>query len=67
MYFSLRQNRISIQFYSLFPKSYVPPIYKKDQQKEILETSEGKILSLTPIKPALTADTCSEFHDETVR
>ncbi|XP_029054203.2 28S ribosomal protein S7, mitochondrial [Osmia bicornis bicornis] len=63
----LRQNQISIQFYSLFPTSYVPPVYKKDQQKEIFETPEGKQLSHTPIKPALTSDTCSEFHDEIIR
>ncbi|CAL7933873.1 unnamed protein product [Xylocopa violacea] len=65
--FTLRHDSVSgIKFYSVFPPNYVRPIYKKDKQQMVVE-KEGKILIHAPIKPALTSETCSEFHDELVR
>ena len=57
-----------LQFYSVFPPNYIKPIYKKDEQEALYqEETELKQFSLSPIKPAKTNNTCSEFHDELVR
>ncbi|XP_003706350.1 mitochondrial ribosomal protein S7 [Megachile rotundata] len=62
-----RQNQVNIQFYSIFPTTYVKPIFKKEEQEEVHVSPEGNKLSRIPIRPALTSDTCSEFYDEIVR
>ncbi|XP_032671938.1 28S ribosomal protein S7, mitochondrial isoform X2 [Odontomachus brunneus] len=49
--------------YSVFPKRYVQPIFKKDEQQEMLQSEEGKAIVHQSFKPALTSDTCSGFYD----
>lgn len=65
---SLRCNSSgTVHFYSVFAENYVPPIYKKDEIEKIYEEGKHRELAHLPIKPALTSDTCSEFHDPVVR
>lgn len=66
--FSLRRNlENGVQFYSVFPPTYIKPIYKKDEQEIIFNETVDKKLTHIPIKPAYTSETCSEFHDNLVR
>ncbi|KOX69010.1 28S ribosomal protein S7, mitochondrial [Melipona quadrifasciata] len=66
---SLRCNlENSFQFYSVFPPNYIKPIYKKDEQEALYqEETELKQFSYSPVQPAKTNNTCSEFHDELIR
>ncbi|KAH0540870.1 28S ribosomal protein S7, mitochondrial [Cotesia glomerata] len=57
----------SVKSYSVFPPSYVKPIFKKDQQALLQETGEADRLAHVPIKPAFHDETCSEFHDPIAR
>ncbi|KAG6800839.1 28S ribosomal protein S7, mitochondrial isoform X1 [Apis mellifera caucasica] len=56
-----------IQFYSVFPPTYIKPIYKKDEQELIYKSPKINQLIHAPIKPATNFETCSEFHDIIVR
>ncbi|XP_054016743.1 28S ribosomal protein S7, mitochondrial [Hylaeus anthracinus] len=56
-----------IQFYSVFPPTYVKPVYKKEEQEILYETKENEKLRHVPIKPATTHQTSSEFYDPSVR
>ncbi|XP_076633878.1 mitochondrial ribosomal protein S7 isoform X2 [Colletes latitarsis] len=61
-----RYNPTNIQFYASIPPSYIQPIYKKDGQEELYKSGSYKQLAHLPIKPATTAETSSEFHDQLV-
>ncbi|XP_014471927.1 PREDICTED: 28S ribosomal protein S7, mitochondrial isoform X2 [Dinoponera quadriceps] len=52
--------------YSVFPKSYINPTFRKDEQETLLQSEEAKIVSHSLIRPALTTDTSSEFYDPIV-
>lgn len=56
-----------VQFYSVYPKHYVKPVFKKDQQEQLYKSLEEKEVTHIAIKPALNDDTSSEFHDELIR
>ncbi|XP_076766539.1 mitochondrial ribosomal protein S7 [Xylocopa sonorina] len=65
--FTLRHDSVSsVRFYSVFPPTYIKPIYKKDKQQMLDEEQKTKALAHIPIKPAFSSETCSEFHDELV-
>ncbi|XP_008544188.1 28S ribosomal protein S7, mitochondrial [Microplitis demolitor] len=57
----------SIKLYSVFPPTYIKPIFRKEDQALLEETGEAENLAHVPIKPAFGDDTCSEFHDPIVR
>lgn len=52
--------------YSVFPPSYVQPIYRKEDQDALFQTEEAKKIMHVQIKPATVTDTCSEFYDKRV-
>ncbi|XP_076220851.1 mitochondrial ribosomal protein S7 isoform X2 [Nomia melanderi] len=54
------------QHYSLYPSSYIKPIYRKDEQDEIFQNEKEKNIHHTPVKAALTSDTSSEFYDTAI-
>lgn len=60
-------SAISIQFYSVFPKNYVEPVYKKEEQEKLFKETSLNELTHLHVKPAKSFDTCSEFHDSLVR
>ncbi|XP_017881360.1 28S ribosomal protein S7, mitochondrial [Ceratina calcarata] len=65
---SLRCNSAgTVQFYSVFPKNYMPPVFKKDELEQIYEEEKNEELAHVPIRPATNTDTCSEFHDPLVK
>ncbi|XP_072749493.1 small ribosomal subunit protein uS7m [Anoplolepis gracilipes] len=51
--------------YSVFPKHYIDPIYRKEEQ-EALQKEEAMKVAHQQIKPAKVTDTCSEFYDARV-
>lgn len=51
---------------SLYPTSYIEPIYKKDQQEKLMESGEWKNLVHMPVKAALNNQSSSIFHDDRV-
>ncbi|XP_076288889.1 mitochondrial ribosomal protein S7 [Lasioglossum baleicum] len=55
------------QSYSLYPTTYIKPVYKKEELEQLKESEEGERIAHLPIRAALTSDTSSEFHDEVVR
>ncbi|CAK9798966.1 28S ribosomal protein S7, mitochondrial [Anthophora plagiata] len=66
--YGLRCNSASsIQFYSVFPPNYVEPVFKKEEQEALFNGTQVNELTYSPIKPAKSSDTCSEFHDFLVR
>ncbi|XP_076644098.1 mitochondrial ribosomal protein S7 [Halictus rubicundus] len=56
-----------IQNYSLYPSTYIKPVYKKEDQNQLNKSEEREKVAHLPIRAALTSDTASEFHDEVVR
>ncbi|EFN77476.1 28S ribosomal protein S7, mitochondrial [Harpegnathos saltator] len=52
--------------YSVFPKHYIQPTFRKDEQEELLQSEDGKKIGHELVKPALATDTCSDFYDPKV-
>lgn len=51
---------------SVFPPTFVDPVYKPIKQAELFETGEAAKLAHLPIKPPRNNDSSSVFHDERV-
>lgn len=65
--FRFRCNFTSLRReYSVFPKHYIEPIYRKDDQEAVFQSEEATKLVHERVKPAKVTDTCSEFYDARV-
>ncbi|XP_055386430.1 28S ribosomal protein S7, mitochondrial [Condylostylus longicornis] len=53
-------------YMSVFPKQYISAVFKKEKQKELVESGEDLKLVHIPIKPARNNDTSSVFHDDLI-
>ncbi|KAI4501537.1 hypothetical protein M0802_003414 [Mischocyttarus mexicanus] len=58
---------VSQRCYSVFPTHYVKPIYNKEDLQNLRVSKEIKEVIHKCFRPALTTDSSSEFHDETVK
>ncbi|KAF7993105.1 hypothetical protein HCN44_005886 [Aphidius gifuensis] len=54
------------RLYSVFPPTYIKPIFRKDEQAILEQTGEAEKIAHVPIKPAMGAETSSEFYDPIV-
>jgi small subunit ribosomal protein S7 len=52
--------------YSVFSPSFVKPVFKKDEQEELIKSGEISKIAFMPIMPPRNNDTCSIFHDHRV-
>ncbi|XP_055836828.1 28S ribosomal protein S7, mitochondrial [Episyrphus balteatus] len=55
---------IAVQHMSVYPPTYIDPVFKKEKQSFLRETGETLKLAHMPIKPARNNDTSSVFHDD---
>lgn len=56
-----------IQFYSVFPPSFVKPIFRKEEQEILYNKGEEKSYTHLRIRPATPFQTSSEFNDRLIR
>lgn len=52
---------------SQYPKYYVEPVYKKEDQNQLVETGEYQKLTHLPTKAALIDQSCSPSHDKLIK
>lgn len=52
--------------YSIFPSSYIKPIYRNEELEELRKTGKAEELIYSSIRPALTSQTSSVFHDKDI-
>ncbi|XP_043283026.1 28S ribosomal protein S7, mitochondrial [Venturia canescens] len=57
---------ISTRLYSMYPPYYIKPTFKKEEIAGLIESGEVLEIAHTPILPAHTNNTSSEFHDPAV-
>lgn len=50
----------------MFPPTYIKPIFRKDEQATLEQTGEAEKIAHVPIKPAMGAETSSEFYNPVV-
>ncbi|XP_023288953.1 28S ribosomal protein S7, mitochondrial [Orussus abietinus] len=60
---NLAQNGY-VRQYSVYPTSFIKPVYKPDEQKALNESGEMQKVIFRQILPAKTDESSSEFHDE---
>ncbi|XP_066596072.1 small ribosomal subunit protein uS7m [Prorops nasuta] len=65
-YSNLQKICILSRKYSVFPPSYIKPIFKKEEQEYFVKNGQMDSLKHAMMKPAPTGATCSEFHDAKV-
>lgn len=51
---------------SVYPKNYIEPIFKKEDQEALTKSGEHLKVAHIPIKAARNNDTVSVFHDEVI-
>lgn len=52
--------------YSIFPSSYIEPIYRTEEQEELKKAGKTEELVYSSVKPALTSQTSSVFYDKEI-
>ncbi len=52
--------------YSQYPKHFINPVFKKEEQDDLIKSGEVSKIQFIPIKAARNNDTSSVFHDHRV-
>jgi small subunit ribosomal protein S7 len=50
----------------VYSPAFVKPVFKKDEQEEMIKSGEISKIAFMPIMPPRNNDTCSVFHDHRV-
>lgn len=56
----------ALRAYSMYPPTYIKPVYQKEKLEELIETGEAKEREFTPVRAAYSSHTSSVFHDPIV-
>ncbi|KAK4301994.1 hypothetical protein Pmani_025894 [Petrolisthes manimaculis] len=57
----------ALRAYSMYPPTYIKPVYQKEKLEELIESGEAKEREFTPVRAAYNSHTSSVFHDSLVR
>ncbi|XP_011497686.1 PREDICTED: 28S ribosomal protein S7, mitochondrial, partial [Ceratosolen solmsi marchali] len=60
------RSKESIRCYSVFPKHYTKPIFRKEEQDELVTNEKFQAATYLSFKPACIDETSSEFYDPLV-
>uniref|UniRef100_T1GAS7 Small ribosomal subunit protein uS7 domain-containing protein n=1 Tax=Megaselia scalaris TaxID=36166 RepID=T1GAS7_MEGSC len=61
-----RPTICAVSHMSVYPKNYIEPIFKKEDQEALTKSGEHLKVAHIPIKAARNNDTVSVFHDEVI-
>lgn len=64
--FSKASSTILANSYSQYGPHYINPVFKKDEQEELIKSGEISKIAFMPIKATRNNDTSSVFHDHRV-